>query len=167
MPISDRQLAHNRPWIEAGLVKYADRAATHAALRLADELLHYKATHQFTFMLDIQAHGERLRGAGVTARDLLIRAVEFAAFLEVHPDQFRRQREEDYALARTLLRCAPIRRGGKRPGGNVLRVFGEIARLNLYPFAFALLKRLGEDAEKRDELRRACMDFEQAVEPPR
>jgi hypothetical protein len=102
----------------------------------------------------------RLKAAGVTPKDLLVRVVEFVAHMDGHPDTFRKQREEDFALARALVRMVRCPKGSKRPQGHMLAALGELTRMNLYPFALSLIKRLHEDGERRDALRRASLNFE-------
>jgi hypothetical protein len=152
-----KEIGKQYQWVTEGFHRYATHKATEAGLQLASEVLNYRATHGFTYQLEIQRYMTRLRDGGITAADVLIRVTEFVAHTEQR--KFASQREEDFALARIVISLAPVRRGERRPTGRVLAVLGAMLRDACYLYAMRLAKKLREDAEERSKLRRRSGDF--------
>jgi hypothetical protein len=150
---------HFHAWAVEGFRRYASHPATQAALALADELLHYKATHDFTYQRAIENYMGNLRDSGVTPADVLIRVVEYVGFLEANPTRIRSQREEDFALARGVLHLVPYRLIGRPTGARMLKALGPMVRESCYLFALGLARKLVSDSRKRADLMRQAGDF--------
>lgn len=143
--IPDREFNQRREWIDRGLVRYSNTKAYNAALRMADELLNYEPSHQFTVLLQMQRRLRILQGAGITPLDVVRRVCAYVAYIRLHPRPD--QRSEDYGLARAVLRLAPLE--GFRPQGRLLKFLGPEIRERLYVFANAFLDRLERDESER------------------
>lgn len=156
--MSLRYRQHIRPhfhqWIALGLGRYTDHPATKAGLALADRLLHYKASHEFTALLAVEHLMATLRDHGVTAKDLVVRVAEFHAFFDTRPDAVRSQREEDFAIARGVAHLIPWKGSGRTLGSKVLQHLGPLVREHCGLFCMRLVARLKSDLEKDAELKK-------------
>jgi hypothetical protein len=160
--IPDERFHESREWIAEGLRKYRNTKAVSAALHLAHELLNYSPAHHVTVQRKIKERMAYLRDCGVNELDLVRRVCEFLAYIERRP--YPSQRAEDYGLARSVLRLAPL--GRYRPGGLLLKWLGPLVRESLYVFGIAFLKRLETDAQKARDLRINCTDFDNINDTP-
>ena len=146
-------------WATEGFNRYANHAATAAALKLTDGLLNYQPTHDFSYQRKLANWLEHLRHGGVTARDVLIRVTELCAFIDANPGRLRSQREEDFALARNVLYLTPHSLSSRPEGARILSALGPLVREACYPFALGLARRLRRDTEERAALVKASGDF--------
>lgn len=160
--IPDEAFNYAREWIADGLRAYRNTKAMSAALQLARGVLHYEPAQGFKVQRKIAERLRLLRDHGVNELDLIRRVCEFCAYMERHP--FPNQRTEDFQLARSVLRLAPI--GRYRPSANVLKWLAPEVREACYPFALAFLARLQQDAAKQAALRAECRDFDAPAVSP-
>jgi hypothetical protein len=152
-------------WVGAGLLRYCNTTAVQSARALADTILNYRATNGFTFQRTLEHMLARLLGDQVTADDVLHRVCLHVAYTEVYRGRFRGVRAaEDLALARCVMRLAPLGRKSKRDPRRSLLLLGEMLREDLYVFAISLINRLKEDAEKAHALRVASVNFDTPAE---
>ena len=147
---------HYHEFIALGLSRYAEHPATKAGLALADQLLRYKASHEFTALLAIERLMNTLRDHGVTARDLVVRVAEFHAYFDGRPDAVRAQREEDFAIARGIVHLIAWKGSGRTIGSKVLQHLGPLIREHCGLFCMRLVARLKEDLEKQAELKKVA-----------
>jgi hypothetical protein len=161
MPLRDSEIRPFHAWVAAGFDRYADQKATTAALTLAERLLAFRPTRDFTIHYKAASALQGLADAGVSPRDVLIRVAVFYAFLQVRPSRFHgSQKAEDFALARLVLRLGPRRaRRDPRPSARLLQFLGERIRTDCAPYALALLRRIEQDADHERALRGAAVSF--------
>lgn len=146
-----RDLVAYRPFVEAGMARYANSKALHAALRLTEDLLNYTPVHGFTVELQIAERTRWLREHR-SPHAVLQRVVEFYAVVNARPERFPNVRAERFGLARAVLQLgAPDGRPG-RPSSVLLNYFGAHIVDALGPFALAFLQRLSRDASERRAL---------------
>jgi hypothetical protein len=143
---------HYAAWAADGFARYADHPATQAALGLADELLNYRGAQGFSYQTKLANYLEHLRHAGITPRDVLVRVTELAGFMEAHPERFRSQREEDFALARGVLYLVAHTLHSRPDGARILLALGPMVRQLCLPFALGLARRLEKDSDDRAAL---------------
>jgi hypothetical protein len=145
-------LQQHRERIARALSKYQNSSAVKHAVMLADDLLSFRPRHGFGVEERLQAQMLRLRGEGVTARELLQRVTEVWA-LQAFDQRFDSERELDHAMARAVLKLRPMRTW--RPAGPLLRHLGREIREELGRFCAGLCMRLDADDEVRVQARKA------------
>lgn len=160
-PVKDYDLKTYRARVASGLARYENTKAVQAALHLSNEILNYRATFGWTKQLNLQSQMGRLRGAGVTPRDLLARVCEHYALVEANPHRFRTSREEDHAISRAVLRLDKM--GTWRPNAHLMNYLGGILREELGAFAIMFIRRLQADARQRQEFREQLADFSEVT----
>jgi hypothetical protein len=150
---------HYHQWATEGFTKYEAYPATTAALALTDEVLNFKAIHNYAYERVLQNYMAHLRDSGVTARDVLIRMIELVGFLEANPTRLQGQRAEEYAAARLVLHLAPYTVAGKPAGARILKTLGPLVMQACYPYALGLVRKWNDDIAKRSALLRQAVDF--------
>jgi hypothetical protein len=123
---------------------------------LAEQLLQYKASHEFTALLAIERLMTSLRDYGVTARDLVVRIAEYYAYFDARPDTVRGQREEDFAVARGVVHLIAWKGSGRTLGSKVLQHLGPLIREHCGLFCMRLVRRLKEDLQQEAELKKVA-----------
>lgn len=158
-PIRDKELDAYDSLVGAGLLRYSDRTAVHVAHQLADELLHYRSTHSFTYQFQVEHAMNTLREHGVTAQDVVRRVCAAAAFMRGQPHRFSHIHTEDQFLARAVLRLVCPNKDRNQGRARFHRHLGGLVRDHLMQFASAFLDRLAKDIDDRAELLRNSTDF--------
>jgi hypothetical protein len=154
-------------WTAEGLTKYRASRATEAALKLAQEVLDYRATHGRTYQLQLEHMMQILKDDQVNAEDVLRRVALFVAFATAHPERFKGStRVEDLALARCVMRLAPLQKTGKRYPSRSLALLGGLLRDALYRWGLNLVDRLKRDAEAHHEKVTASLDLDTPADVP-
>jgi hypothetical protein len=152
-------------WVSEGLARYRNTKASEAALKLAEDILNYKATNGYTFQRELQRMMGILRDDQVTASDILHRVCLMVAFASAAPGRYSGStKAENLAMGRMIMRLAPLQRRGKRYAARSVHLLGEMARDYLYVFGLKLHERLKLDAEKVHELKKLTLDFDTAAE---
>jgi hypothetical protein len=161
-PVAPDQIEQHETYLDRGLTLYANTKGVNAALKLADEVLNYRAPAGFAAYTQIDNQMRRLRDHEVTPRDILLRVAAVYAYARVRT--FGDDRAFNAALARAVLRLAPLR--GYRPLCRVLQWLADEITQRLTLFANAFVARLESDAEREREERRASTDFDTPAAQP-
>jgi hypothetical protein len=155
-------------WTGAGILKYRNTKATEAALALANRLLNYTATNDFRYQFETQRMMGLLRDDQVTAADVIHRIALHVAYASANPDRFTGgERVERLAIARCVMRLAPLRRRSKKYSARALYLIGDIVMSDgLYLWAIKLIDRLKRDDEEAYSLKQSALDFDTPAEVP-
>lgn len=155
-------------WAAEGLARYRQTKATEAALNLADEVLNFRAVHQYKFHRELERMVALMRDDQVTASDILHRICLHVAFVTAHPGRFTGgPRVERLALARCVMRLCPLRRYGRRWLVRSLVLLADIIfEDGLYLYAIKLVDRLKHDDAERRAKADAALDFDTPADVP-
>jgi hypothetical protein len=165
--LRESELKPYAEWTAEGLTKYRNTRATEAGLKLADEVLNYRATHGRTYQLQLEHMMQILRDDQVNAEDVLRRVALFVAFASAHPERFKGlTKVEDLALARCVMRLAPLQRTGKRYPSRSLALLGSLLRDALYRWGLNLVDRLKVDAQSHQDKVSATLDLDTPADVP-
>lgn len=150
---------HFHRWALAGFAKYRDHKATQTALSLAQMLLDWKPTAEFTYQTHAWRLLKGLRDNGVLPEHVLVRVLEWIGWMNANPGKVVNQREEDSHLARLVLTLTPYGLRYRPPGGHTIRLIGELVREHCYLWAMRLATKLEADGDAMANLRRSSGDF--------
>jgi hypothetical protein len=130
--------------VAAGMARYADSKALHAAMKLTEEVLFAQPRYGWTVEVELFERGQWLL-ARTTVREVLQRIVEFYAYRDSVPrERYPDTRTEHSGLARAVLQLGGM--GQWRPKARLLRWLGQNLAEAVGPFAAAFLRRLEHDA---------------------
>ena len=165
-PISPIELATHRKAIRRFVDRYWASKGLQAALRVADDLLHFQPGLSLSWQLSVADRMAVLRAAKVTREAVLLCVLEVAA-LDHWSNRFRTSRELQYAFAREVLKLVPTH--GFKLTATVCRMFGDRINEGLGAFALVALARIEQDRLQEDEDRESLLrgfDAEDPNAPP-
>jgi hypothetical protein len=150
------QLARYRETVRAAIHRNSETPAVQGALRLAQQLLDYRPSHQFSFQLTLRRRMQILVGANVSPEDVVCRVAEFVFYENDNP--FKYARERDMQLARVVFKLAPMSKWV--PTAHASRLLaGLIIEDGLWRFAAGLRLKLERDHDERVKLLKGLDDY--------
>jgi hypothetical protein len=151
-----------RDYVAAGILKYGQTAATAAALKLADQILQYRGTEFNRPSRQLERVISTLRDDAVTPADILHRVCLHVAYASVHLARFSGgPKVERIAIARAIMRLAPLPRAGQRHPSKALRMLGDLVFDDgLYLYGIRLIDRLKADDETQRALKDAVLQLD-------
>lgn len=149
--VNRAEMENYRGIVGRGIAARITSEPVQAALQLAAVLMEYEPSRGYSVQFKIREQMQRLKEAGVTAREFLIETCAVFAMELLDGHRFPNTRSVDYTAARQVLKLSP--QGRFRPNSTILSHLGGMLRDELAAFAYAITREAAKFDTKRIELR--------------